>query len=584
MAWRGGDEEPGRHRGRSGGDHSTIGFRQEPSRERSRGAMRHWAEWLFDHRHAAAILILLLTSFFAWEVRNLDISTRFSDLYPRNHLYTKLFEKYPGFGSPFTVSLVIQVKKGTIYSPQTLQKIQEATRQVDLITGVDHDQIFSIASRKVKYVEATIGGIQASNLLTGQVPQTAEEIAKLREKTRSTAGVIGALVSVQEDAALIQATFIERLTDFNVIFNATNDIIKKLQDSNHEVYASGQPMLTGWVYHYQREMYTIFGIGLLAMALFLITHFRNISGVVTPLVVGITSAIWGFGFAGLLGYNLDPLIIVVPVLLVARALSHSVQMCERYFEIYNETRDVKKASVESLISLFPPGVVGIICDAAGLFIIAIAPIRLIEKLAYVCGLWSLTLVITAILLTFLLLCYLPPPKNVHKVVLTAERKNGFLYRIFSSIALFSSTRRWAVGTCLFFLTVTVLSGWWASQRGIGVVHPGTPLLWPNSPYNTAIKRINERFAGSDVLQVVVEDNRVEGVRNSAALDLMQRFQRYMERDTEVGGTFSFADLVPQVNRLFHGGFPKWGVVPEADADGAMLFQLAMTGASQAIST
>jgi len=156
--------------------------------------MRHWAEWLFDHRHAAAIVILLVTSFFAWEVRNLDISTRFSDLYPRNHLYTKLFEKYPGFGSPFTVSLVIQVKKGTIYSPQTLQKIQEATRQVDLIPGVDHDQIFSIASRKVKHVEATIGGIQASNLLTSQVPQTAEEIAKLREKTHSTGGVIGALI------------------------------------------------------------------------------------------------------------------------------------------------------------------------------------------------------------------------------------------------------------------------------------------------------------------------------------------------------------------------------------------------------
>src|SRR5712692_6851482 len=163
-------------------------------------------------------------------------------------------------------------------------------------------------------------------------------------------------------------------------------------------------------------MYLIFALGLLAMAIFLVLHFRNVAGVVTPLVVGVTSAIWGFGFAGLLGYNLDPLIIVVPVLLVARALSHSVQMCERYFEIYNEVRDVKKASVESLISLFPPGVVGIICDAAGLFIIAIAPIRLIEKLAYVCGLWSLTLVITAILLTFIMLTYLPAPRNVQKVV------------------------------------------------------------------------------------------------------------------------------------------------------------------------
>src|SRR5438093_11175728 len=93
-------------------------------------------------------------------------------------------------------------------------------------------------------------------------------------------------------------------------------------------------MLTGWVYHYQQEMYFIFGLGLVAMGCFLVLHFRNIVGVVTPLIVAVVNAIWGFGFAGLLGYNLDPLIIVVPVLLVARALSHSVQMCVLYFESY----------------------------------------------------------------------------------------------------------------------------------------------------------------------------------------------------------------------------------------------------------
>ncbi len=540
--------------------------------------MRRWAERLYDYRMAATIVVVLLTAFFAWEVKHLDISTRFSDLYPRNHPYIKIFEKYPAFGSPFTVTLVVEVKKGTIYNPKTLEKIQEATRLIDLIPGVDHDQILSIASRKVKHVEATIGGIQATNLLVGLVPGTPEEIAKLREKARATGGVMGALVSFREDAAIIQATFIERLTDFDVIFNSVNDIIKKLQDADHEIHAAGQPMLTGWVYHYQKEMYAIFAFGLLAMSLFLVLHFRNVVGVVTPLAVAVVSAVWGFGFAGLLGYNLDPLIIVVPVLLVARALSHSVQMCERYFEIYNEVGDAKKASIEALVSLFPPGVVGIICDAAGLFIIAIAPIRLIEKLAYVCGLWSLSLVITAVVLTFLLLSYLPPPKNVAKVVLSSGRKDGPLYHIFNFIALFSSTPRWSIATCVFFLVVTMASGWWAFHRSIGDVNPGTPILWPDSPYNTAIRKINERFAGFDVLQVVVE-GKPESIKTSDGLNLMQRFQRHMELDPEVGATFSFSDQVSQVNRLFHGGFPKWGVIPESDPDSAMIFQLSMTGAS-----
>ena len=540
--------------------------------------MKRWAEWLYDHRLGAAIAVILVTVFFAWEVKHLDISTRFSDLYPRNHPYIKTFEKYPAFGSPFTISLVIEVKKGTIYNPKTLQKIQEATRLVDLISGVDHDQILSIASRKVKHVEATIGGIQAANLLVEQVPKTPEEIAKLREKVRATGGVMGSLVSFQEDAALVQATFIERLTNYDVIFNDVNAIIKKLQDSDHEIHAAGHPMLTGWVYHYQKEMYVIFALGLLAMGFFLVLHFRNIAGVVTPLVVAAVSAVWGFGFAGVLGYNLDPLIIVVPVLLVARALSHSVQMCERYFEIYSDTGDVRKASVESLVSLFPPGVVGIICDAAGLFIIAIAPIRLIEKLAYVCGLWSLSLVITAMVLTFLLLSYLPPPSNAQKIVLSTDRKEGFLYRIFRFIALFSSNPRWSIATCVFFLVVTAASGWWAFNRSIGDVNPGTPLLWPDSPYNTAIRKINQRFAGFDVLQVVVE-GKPESIKTSAGLNLMQSFQRYMELDSEVGATFSFADQVSQVNRLFHGGLPKWSVIPDKDGDSAMIFQLSMTGAS-----
>jgi uncharacterized protein len=540
--------------------------------------MKRWAERLYDYRLHASIVVVLITAFFAWEVKHLDISTRFSDLYPRNHSYIQTFEKYPAFGSPFTISLVIEAKNGSIYNSKTLEKIQEATQLVDLIPGVDHDQILSMAARKVKHVEATIGGIQATNLLVGPVPDHPEEIAKLREKVRSSGGVVGTLVSFKEDAALVQATFIERLTDFDVIFKSVNDIIGKLQDADHEIHSAGQPMLTGWIYNYQKEMYFIFALGLLAMGFFLVLHFRNIAGVVTPLVVGIVSAIWGFGFAGLLGYNLDPLIIVVPVLLVARALSHSVQMCERYFEIYHQVGDVRKASVDSLVSLFPPGVVGIICDAAGLFIIAIAPIRLIEKLAYVCGLWSLSLIITAVVLTFLMLSYLPPPRNVEKVVLSSARQNGLLYRLFSVIAIFSSTRRWSIATCLFFFLVSVFSGWWALHREVGDVNPGTPILWPDSAYNTAIRKINERFAGFDVLQVVIE-GKAESIKTSDGLNLMQRFQRYMERDPEVGATFSYSDQVSQVNRLFHGGFPKWGVVPDNNVDSAMIFQLSMTGAS-----
>src|SRR3989304_258572 len=322
--------------------------------------MRRLAEWLYRHRLAALISILLVTAFFVWEIRNLDISTHFRDLYPTRHPHLKLFEKYPEFGSPFTVSLVVQVKKGDIYNYETLSKIQEATRLIYFVPGVYYNQVFSIASGKVKHVEATTEGIQSNTLLTGEVPRSQEEIAKLREKIRAARGIMGILVSMKEDAALVQATIIDQNPDYNGILNGINDIIRKVEDKNHELYAVGQPILTGWVYYYQKEMRKIFGVGILILVLLLIVYGRSLSIVLTPILVGIVNGIWGFGFAGLLGYNLDPLIIVVPVLLIARGHSHSLQMCGRYLEAYQKVHDVKEASLQSFASLFSPGAVGII--------------------------------------------------------------------------------------------------------------------------------------------------------------------------------------------------------------------------------
>ena len=74
-------------------------------------------------------------------------------------------------------------------------------------------------------------------------------------------------------------------------------------------------------------------------------YFRTLQGVVIPTFSGLMSAIWGLGFAGLCGFTLDPLVLVVFVLITARALSHSVQSMERYHEEYFLLHDKHAAIV-----------------------------------------------------------------------------------------------------------------------------------------------------------------------------------------------------------------------------------------------
>ena len=143
---------------------------------------------------------------------------------------------------------------------------------------------------------------------------------------------------------------------------------------------------------------------------------RNIPGVVTPLFVSVVAAIWGFGFVGWIGDPIEPLIMVVPLLLVARSFSHCVQFIERYYEIYEETGDRNKSAELALRVLMAPGALGIVTDATGLFLIAIAPIPVMERFALFCGFWALILVPANLFLSPILLSYFPEPKNVKSLL------------------------------------------------------------------------------------------------------------------------------------------------------------------------
>lgn len=82
----------------------------------------------------------------------------------------------------------------------------------------------------------------------------------------------------------------------------------------------GEPLLYGIVGHYLTETLHIFIITVAALValLFLIT--RSWHGTILPLTAGVLSAIWALGAAKLMGFHLDPLVIVVAFLITAQAI------------------------------------------------------------------------------------------------------------------------------------------------------------------------------------------------------------------------------------------------------------------------
>jgi hypothetical protein len=516
------------------------------------------------HRGVTALAFAAVTVFFLIGMRQVEIRTIFSDLLPKDDPYVQVYKEHGNFGNPLTVTIMVKRTDGDIYDAPTLAKVWQLTRDIDLAPGVDHDQILSIATEKARYAEATPNGIDVRPLMDDHVPATAEEINEFHSRVDRSPSARAFLMSGDASATLINATFIEDRLDYGAVFKYVQGIVEKARDGNHEVYMAGQPALTGWIYQFESQMAWIAAITIGLLILSLILYMRNVVGVVTPIVTSGVAAIWGFGFVGWIHSPIEPLLMVVPLLLVARSFSHCVQFTERYYEIYSHVKDRKKAAEITMGVMMAPSVLGIFTDIVGIFLIAIAPIPAMERFALFCGFWAIWLIPTGVVLISLLLSVLPAPKNVDRLIGKGSESGGLdkgFQSLLRNVAKLSYGKMARVSTVVA-VVVAVAATYIFLQIKVGNPVEGSNLLWPVAEYNKGVSTINSNFPGVNTLEIVFEakdqkdPNRV--THQADTILTMLRLQSLIEKSPNPPrATLSFGDYLMEANRLFAGGNPKW---------------------------
>lgn len=528
------------------------------------------AQWVLAHRKFSFAFFIAVTTFFAAGLHKVQLETIFSDLLPTDDPFVQVYKDHPGFGSPLTMMVMIRRTDGDIFNADTLDKVWKFTRDIDLTPGVDHEQILSITTEKARYSEATPFGIDMRPLMSDHPPQTPEEVAEFRVRVGKASNVRTFLISPDDKSTIIMATFIEQKVDYGVAFEYVQGLVNKARDEHHEVYLTGQPALIGWVYRYQWEMLGIFAVTMAILILTLALYMRNLVGVLTPIITSAVAGIWAFGFVGWLNISIEPLLMVVPLLLTARSFSHSVQFTERFYEIYAQVGDRRKAAEITMSVMMAPSVLGILTDILGIVVVVAAPIPAMVRHAVFCGMWAVWLIPTGVVLISLLLATLPAPKNIHQ--LTGKgRENGVHHRfqfMLGGLAKLSSgpAARWTTVVVLILSALTIYT---ARQIKIGNPVEGSNLLWYDSEFNTAVRKINANFPGVNTLEIVLEaknqesedwiSQRADTVMTEIAL------QRLMEAGpAPPRATLAFADYLSEANRLFSGGDPRWGPLDPRD--------------------
>lgn len=543
---------------------------------------RKLARFALGNRVLILAVMGLITVFFAVGLVRVDVKTIFSDLFPKNHPFVQVYKDHPNFGNPLTVTLMIKRTDGKdVFQADTLEKIWRISRDIDLTPGVDHDQILSIATSKARYTVITPDGIFSQPIMDDELPKTAEQLAEVRRRVDESPGANTFLVSSDGKATIVNATFIEQSVDYHKVFDAVQAIVKNETDGAHEIHAAGFPVMTGWIYAFGDNTLEIFGITLALMFGVLAFHMRNVAGILVPVLVSTVSAIWGFGLVGWLGLPVEPLLMVVPLLLIARCFSHCVQATERYFELLHDGHPKEKAAELSLVSLVYPGTLGIFTDVCGLLLVALAPIPAMERFALFTGLWALNLVPCSVFLTPILLSLMPRPNNIEHL-LGYDQHSGPVQRgiqgVLGGFASLSQGRN-ARYSGIVFIVLGIVAVFLMLRVQVGNPVEGTNLLRYDSKFNLAVREINQHFPGSMTMEVVFEGKEnARIVRQSDTLTTMRDLQHCLESSPNPPtATLSFADLAPEANRVFSGGNPKWSPLDNDDASASAAVTGLMAG-------
>ncbi len=351
------------------------------------------------------------------------------------------------------------------------------------------------------------------------------------------------------------------------------DIIKKQMDDNHAFYVGGMPVVLTYFESDAWQMLVIlFPLAVLIIGILHYMAFKTWQGLVIPLVTSLLAVAWAMGIMGVTGTPLDPWNAMTPILILAIAAGHSVQILKRYYEEYERLGDNKAAVIESTSQ------VGLAMITAGLIASASFASLITFKLGtfQAFGLFTAFGILSALFLelTFIpaLRSVLKPSKKLKKKPSGPDLLDRFLTRLAITINDPSGRKKILIGGVLFFI-VSIMGA-----MMMQVSNSNRSQFFESTDLRKDDKALNEKFGGTSTFYVLLEETQKGALKTPEVANAIDRLQRRLETVESVGKTESYVDYMKQMNQTMKGGDPSMLRVPESKEEiGQFLFLYSISG-------
>jgi predicted RND superfamily exporter protein len=418
----------------------------------------------------------------------------------------------------------------------------------------------------IEEIRGVEGGIEVVELIE-EIPIDEAELQKLKNRVLSDEDYAGQIVSQNGDIALILIQLLPNMDEERLIRDI-KEVIQKLGLEGKAVL-TGEPIMGEEIDKMiGSDMAKLLPLAMLVMLGILYFSFRNVRGIVLPLLIVVATVIWTLGLMGYVGAPLSAIGNIMPIILISMGIADGIHILARYREELSLGFDKRKALTTTMVAVGLACLLTSITTMVGFGSLYTSSLRLIKDF----GLFSAIGVGIAFIITvtlFLAFLFLLHP---HKGALDKKRK-GLLKGILE---------KWANVMAGRAKTVLAVAGVLVLLTSTGMLFISTEsnfikMFKPDSPVRLAYNTMKAHFGGVEFIQVAVKGN----IQDPSVLLKMEAFQDEIEQIDILVKPTSIVNLLRKTNKALHEGESEYEILPETEEEAAqILLLLSMEGSDQ----
>jgi len=334
------------------------------------------------------------------------------------------------------------------------------------------------------------------------------------------------------------------------------------------ITSSGVPVVNMWMNEYMHvDLFRNIPLVLLVVVIVFYINFRSMRGVILPFVTLGLAELWILGLMGYIGYQITPVGVSIPPLMIAVGSSYAIHLLNQYYADFNTIMktDRREGLYESMTHISLTVLLAGLTTFIAFMTLATSQVSAIRE-------WGIASAIGVMFAVFISCSLIP----ASLALLPGTRPSVLFHKDKTTKTMVDRIiDLMAKGAIVHYHKVLIVVGILLIVSVAGVFRINIETSFMNyfrehDPVKVSTNIIGDKFGGGWSYDILVDSGKVDGVKDPAFLVMIEDFRQWLVSDANphlnIGRTESFSDFIKTMHMAMNNDNVSFYKIPENQWD------------------